>query len=51
MALWTAMRKLLSNSGWNNLLAEADVTTAGIAESLLHASNLKRTRLAHEISV
>ena len=51
MALWTAMGKMLSNSGWNTLLAEADVTTAGIAESLLHASHLKRTRLAHEISL
>ena len=51
MALWTAIGKLLGNSGWNTLLAEADVTTAGIAESLLHASHLKRTRLAHEISL
>ena len=51
MALWTAVGKLLSNSGWDHLIAEANVTTTGVNESLLHASHLKRTTIAHELSL
>ena len=51
MALWTADGKLLSNSGWDHLIAEANVTTTGVNESLLHASHLKRTTIAHELSL
>ena len=51
MALWTAVGKLLGNSGWDHLITEANVTTTGVNESLLHASHLKRTTIAHELSL
>ena len=51
MSLWTAIGKLLNNSGWDNIVAEAEVTTPGTAESLLRAAHLKKTRLVHEISL
>ena len=47
MALGRAVGKLLSNY----LIAEANVTTTGVNESLLHASHLKRTTIAHELSL
>ena len=51
MSLWTAVGKLLQNSGWDVLITAANVTTVRVAKSLLIASHLKRTRLTHEISL
>ena len=51
MSMWGAIGKLLENSGWDTLLAEAEVVTVGVAEGLLHVSHLKRTQSAHEILV
>ena len=50
MTGWSVLGKLLDRSGWVEILSEADVTTSGRAQSILHASHLKRTRIIHEIS-
>ena len=42
---------IFNNSGWDNIVVEAEVTTPGTAESLLRAAHLKKTRLVHEISL
>ena len=43
--------KLLRESGWEKALAQAEVVTSGRANSVIHASHLKRTQFAHEVSV
>ena len=40
----------LQSSGWTHVLVEAGVTSSGIAESMLHAAHVKRTRHVHEIT-
>ena len=40
----------MPNSGWVDALTEAEVTTPGRAQAIVHASHLKRTRYMHEIS-
>ena len=42
--------KWIGGSGWDVKLAEAGVLTLGRAHSALGASNVKRTRYAHEVS-
>ena len=51
MCFWTNLGKLLEKSGWDEALTEAEVFSSGRAQSVVHASHLKRTRFAHEISV
>ena len=41
---------LLRGSGWTHLLVAANVTSSGIADSLLKCSHVTRSRLAHEIT-
>jgi len=40
----------LYGSGWVQYLVQADVTTSGIADSFIKASNVKRTRYAHIVT-
>ena len=51
MCFWTNLGKLLDKSGWDEALTEAEVFSSGRAQSVIHASHLKQTRFAHEISV
>ena len=50
MCAWSVLGKLLDHSGWVDALTEAEVTTPGRAQAIVHASHLKRTRYMHEIS-
>ena len=44
MALWNTLGDILDSSGWTTALTESGVTSSGIAESLLRAAHLTRTR-------
>ena len=44
MGMWNTVGDLLDGSGWTGILTEADVASSGIANSLLKASHLTRTR-------
>ena len=46
MALWNVLGDLLEGSGWTSALSEAEVFSAGTAESMLNAAHLTRTRHA-----
>ena len=48
---WGLLGKLLMASGWDEALFEAGITTSGRANSILHATHLKRCRYMHEVSV
>ena len=50
MAALRSLGTLLQDSGWTNALVEAVVASPGIAESFLTASNVTRTRQAHQIT-
>ncbi|KAL8599464.1 hypothetical protein ACOMHN_029279 [Nucella lapillus] len=44
--------KLLRDSGWSNIITQAQVLTSGRAQSVLDAHHqIKRTRYAHQVSV
>ena len=51
MCMLQNLGKLLDGSQWEDALVEADVVTTGRAQSVIHGSNLKRSRFAHEVSV
>jgi hypothetical protein len=48
--LWTALGTLLDSSGWTQALSEAEVASAGTAESFIHVSHITRTRHAHQVT-
>ena len=50
MAALTTLRDFLDGSGWTHALTQADIATAGTAESFLKTSHIKRTRHAHQVS-
>ena len=43
--------QLLEGSGWIELLAEAGITTSGVAQSFLTTSHIKKTRRSHEFTL
>jgi len=43
--------KWLDGSGWTSVIAEAGVTTSGVADSCLTSSHVKRSRYAHEVTI
>ena len=43
--------KLLKDSGWSNIITQAQVLTSGRAQSLLDEHHIKRTRYAHQVSL
>jgi len=45
------IRKLLKDSGWSNILSQAQVLTSGRAQSVLDEHHIKRTRYAHQVSL
>ena len=50
MGMWNMLGDYLADSGWTTALTDAGVATAGIADSLLKASHLTRTRHAHQVT-
>ena len=40
----------MKDSGWTAAVSEAGITSPGTVESFLRASNLTKTRLAHQIT-
>lgn len=44
MAMWSTVDDLLDGSGWTTILTEAEVASSGVAQGLLRASHLTRTR-------
>ena len=50
MSAMRLLENLLRGSGWTHLLVAANVTSAGIADSLLKCAHVTRSRLAHEIT-
>ena len=51
MAALKVLGSLLEGSGWVEAISEAGIVTAGSAEGLLSASNARRSRRAHEITL
>ena len=51
MDLWNVLGDLLEGSGWTSALSEAEVTSAGTAQSMLNAAHLTRTRHAHQVTL
>ena len=51
IALWNVLRDLLEGSRWTSALSEAEVTSAGTAQSMLKAAHLTRTRYAHQFTL
>ena len=51
MAAWSMVGRLLSDSGWTGIIAEADITSEGSSEALLLASHLMKTRHAHIVTL
>ena len=50
MAALKVLGDWLDESSWIEALVQANVASAGTAESFLKASHIKRTRLAHEVT-
>jgi hypothetical protein len=44
MTMWNTVGDLLDGSGWTTILTEAEVASSGVAQGLLKASHLTRTR-------
>ena len=51
MAALKVLGDLLKGSGWTGALAEAEIASAGTADSLLSASSVGKTRQAHLVTV
>jgi hypothetical protein len=50
MAALKTVGDVLESSGWATALVNAGVTSAGKADSMLHALHVARTRYAHQVS-
>jgi len=50
MAALRMLGHWLNGSGWTQCLVQAGVATAGVAESLITASHVKRSRYAHTVT-
>ena len=51
MAAWKTAGDWLGGSGWSEVLIQAKIASPGVVESFLKAAHLKRTRLAHIVTV
>ena len=51
MASWKMLGRWLTGTGWAETVCSAGVVTQGVAESLLTASHLSRTRPAHQVTI
>ena len=48
---WKMLGRWLTGTGWVEPVCSAGVVTQGVAESLLTASHLSRTRPAHQVPI
>ena len=51
MTALTTLGDWLQGSGWTHALVQAEITTAGTADSFLRAAHVTRTRRAHQVTV
>ena len=51
MGVYKVLGHWLENNGWLSALIEANVTTAGRANSMIDGSHVTRTRWAHQVTV
>ena len=50
-AFLKTLGSLLENRGWTAALVDADVATAGTADSFIKVANIKQARKAHQVPV
>ena len=50
IAALKTLGNLLDSSGWTGVLVQAEVATAGTADSFLKAVHVTRTRRAHQVT-
>ena len=50
MAALKTLGDWLADSGWTAAITDANIASSGVADSLLAASHLSRTRHAHEVT-
>ena len=50
MTALKSIGSMLEDSGWTSALVEADVASSGTADSFLSATNVTRTRQAHQVT-
>ena len=50
MAFMRTIGDWLDGSGWTSVLVNADVTSCGKADAMLHAAHVTRTRHAHQVT-
>jgi len=50
MAALTTLGDFLGGSAWTNAITHADVAAAGMADSFLKATHMKRTRHTHQVT-
>ena len=49
-AAWTCVGQVEDGSGTISLMADADVSTVGVAESCLHCSHISRSRYLNTVA-
>eukprot|EP00732_Lithocolla_globosa_P005625 Lithocolla_globosa_v1_NODE_5933_length_1161_cov_5.328210.p1 type:complete len:339 gc:universal NODE_5933_length_1161_cov_5.328210:1076-60(-) len=50
-AFLSVLGDLLEGSGWENVITQAEIATSGTANSFLSATNITRTRNAHQVTL
>ena len=50
MSMLKCLGDWLQDSGWTNVITQAQIASAGVADALLKASHVARARHAHEVS-
>ena len=51
MSMWNMLGDYLAECGWTVALSEAGIASSGVANGLLNASHLTKTRHAHQIAI
>ena len=51
MSMWNMLGYYLAGCGWTVALSEAGIASSGVADGLLNASYLTKTRYAHQITI
>ena len=49
--MWNMLGNYLAECSWAVALSEAGIASSGVADGLLNASNLTKTRHAHQITI
>ena len=51
MSMWNMLGDYLAGCGWTVALSDAGIASSGVADGLLNASHLTKTRHAHQITI